>query len=126
VDDDAAALDLSGGARMLKIAETVARARGAELCFGEPVREADRTIIPVASVSTAGGLGFGSVTGDEPSGGGGLGGMFGARPVGYIELTGGEARFRRILTAADVAQLLTAAAITARVLIRSYRNSRRS
>ena len=37
----------------------LARLTGARLCFGRPVELKNRTVIPVASVRTAGGWGFG-------------------------------------------------------------------
>ena len=50
----------------------LARLTGARLCFGRPVEVKGRTVIPVASVRTAGGYGFGSEPpGSERSGGGG-------------------------------------------------------
>lgn len=55
--------DLSGG--------------GANLCYGEPVREGGRTVIPVARVGSSGE-------------------SVGAKPVGYIEVDADGARFTRI------------------------------
>jgi uncharacterized spore protein YtfJ len=72
--------------------------------FGEPVTEGDRTVIPVARVTANYGFGAGSGrSSDEDenqtgsgSGGGG-GGRVKANPIGYIELTAGEARFVPII-----------------------------
>jgi len=74
----------------------IVRATGARLCFGAPVELGKRTVIPVASLRTAGGWGFGN---DPQSGdrlGGGGGGAIDARPVGFIEITPDGARFQRI------------------------------
>ncbi len=69
--------------------------------FGSPVREGDRTVIPVARVSYNFGFGGGSGTGPRigddgppPGGdGGGGGGMLSARPVGYIETDSTGSRY---------------------------------
>ena len=63
--------------------------------FGEPAREGDLTIIPVAEMSTAFGYGYGFGQGPAgesqeavPEGGGGGGGAMGkAKPSGYIQIT---------------------------------------
>jgi hypothetical protein len=73
----------------------LARLTGARLCFGRPVELKNRTVIPVASVRTAGGWGFGN---DDEHGqrGGGGGGALDARPVGFIEIGPDGTRFERI------------------------------
>jgi len=71
------------------------RLTGARLCFGRPVELKDRTVIPVASVRTAGGWGFGNDAAGSGSGGGG-GGALDARPVGFIEIGPQGTRFERI------------------------------
>ena len=73
----------------------LARLTGARLCFGRPVEHNGRTVIPVASVRTAGGYGFGNDPREAGSGGGG-GGVLDARPVGFIEIGPGGTRFERI------------------------------
>src|SRR5665213_2959793 len=68
----------------------LARLTGARLCFGRPVELESRTVIPVASVRTAGGWGFGNQYDGSGSGsgsGGGGGGALDARPVGFIEIS---------------------------------------
>lgn len=113
--------EVSAGARILRFTETAARALNARLCFGEPASEGGRTVIPVAIVSGAVGLGFGSSSGDSPGDGGGLGGGIGGRPAGFIEITPDGARFRRIVTATDVVQLTVAVAILVRLVTRLRR-----
>jgi uncharacterized spore protein YtfJ len=73
----------------------LARAGGARLVYGKPVRVGNRTVIPVARVFTAGGFGFGSgVQSADASGeGGGGGGVVDARPVGYIEVDKDGSRY---------------------------------
>jgi uncharacterized spore protein YtfJ len=124
-------LRTTAGAHLQRVSELAARAFGARLCYGEPVRHGDHTVIPVASVMSAGGLGFGSGTPDRgtrsaASGeGGGAGGALGARPVGFIELHGDEARFRRIVTVTDLVQVSLAAAAAALLVTRRSRRATR-
>ena len=73
----------------------LARLTGARLCFGRPVEAKGRTVIPVASVRTAGGWGFGNERDGRGAGGGG-GGALDARPVGFIEIGPDGTRFERI------------------------------
>ena len=108
---DTVEIELTAGARLLRLTEIAAHATGARVCFGESVQHGDHTVIPVASVFTAGGLGFGSSPGAKPpQDGGGFGGVFAARPAGFIEITDGAARFRPILTTADVLLVIGGAA----------------
>jgi uncharacterized spore protein YtfJ len=73
----------------------LARLTGARLCFGRPVELKGRVVIPVASVRTAGGWGFGQDPHASRRGGGG-GGALDARPVGFIEISPQGTRFERI------------------------------
>jgi uncharacterized spore protein YtfJ len=76
----------------------LARAGGARLVYGKPIKAAERTVIPVARVFTAGGFGFGTGT-DGPLAtgeGGGGGGVVDARPIGFIEIAREGSRFVRI------------------------------
>jgi hypothetical protein len=68
--------------RTLATRKLLAAARGARLCYGEPVHVDGHTVIPVARVRAAGGLG-------ERGGGGHLD----AVPVGFIEISAAGARF---------------------------------
>ena len=109
----------------------LARLTGARLCFGRPVELKTRTVIPVASVRTAGGWGFGNQYDSEGAGtggsGGGGGGALDARPVGFIEISEEGTRFQRIddgrtaLRALAAASLLTI--VAGRVLTRRRRPS---
>jgi hypothetical protein len=62
--------------RTLATRKLLAAARGARLCYGEPVHVEGRTVIPVARVRAAGGMG-------EWGGGGRLD----AVPIGFIEIS---------------------------------------
>jgi hypothetical protein len=82
------------------------RLTGARLCFGKPVHVGSRTVIPVASLRTIGGFGFGrapEAAGPEaepPSDaerlGGGGGGLLDARPIGFIDIGPEGACYRSI------------------------------
>lgn len=76
-------------------------------CFGEPVTVEDRTVIPVASVTYGFGMAAGREPGTEPGGkvgesegtespGAGGGGMR-SSPLGVLEVTSQETRFRSII-----------------------------
>lgn len=82
-----------GGPRALTLASVVRRIGGARLCYGEPIREGGRTIIPVARVRAVGGAGWGRRR-DEDGGGGG--GSLDAFPLGFIDLGPEGARFEPI------------------------------
>ncbi len=73
----------------------ISRLTGARLCFGRAVEVKGRTVIPVASVQTAGGYGFGNETNGGGTGAGG-GGALNARPIGFIEIGPDGTRFERI------------------------------
>ena len=82
----------------------LAAARGARLCYGEPVHVEGRTVIPVARVRAAGGMGqFGG------------GGRLDAVPVGFIDVSQAGARFESIGTSVALPRGLAAggAALTA-------------
>jgi uncharacterized spore protein YtfJ len=98
VEPDADPGDLAKAAPRLTavtLRRVLARAGGARLVYGKPVRTEDRTLITVARVFTAGGFGFGSgsegVTSTGEGGGGG--GVVDARPIGFIEVDKDGSRF---------------------------------
>jgi hypothetical protein len=104
--------------RALSTRKLLAAARGARLCYGEPVEAGARTVIPVARVRAAGGHG-------QRGGGGRLD----AEPVGFIEVTAQGARFEPIAAPAGAARTLAAggAALTgllATVVLRRRRRAR--
>lgn len=116
-------IELTAGSRLLGLTETAAHAFGARLCYGDLVQHGDCAVIPVARLATAGGLGFGR---DDPAReGGGGGGILGSRPVGFIEIADGTARFRRIVTTTDVLEVIGAAVGVAVLLGRARRRRRR-
>jgi hypothetical protein len=103
--------------RTLATRKLLAAARGARLCYGEPVRVEGRTVIPVARVRAAGGMG-------EWGGGGRLD----AVPVGFIDVSQGGARFEAIAPVAPGLRALAAggAALTALAAAAALRRPRRA
>jgi hypothetical protein len=95
----------------------LAGARGARLCYGEPVQVDGRAVITVARVRAAGGLG-------QRGGGGRLD----AVPVGYIEVSADGTRFESIAAPHGGTRALAAggAAITALVAAAAFRRPRRA
>jgi uncharacterized spore protein YtfJ len=102
----------------------LARLTGARLCFGRPVEAKGRIVIPVASVRTAGGWGFGN----EPSrgSGGGGGGALDARPVGFIEIGPDGTRFQPIDDGRAALRLIVAGSVAVLVLGRVLTRHRRA
>jgi uncharacterized spore protein YtfJ len=106
----------------------LARLTGARLCFGRPVELKGRTVIPVASVRTAGGWGFGNQVDPDGSGsgsGGGGGGALDARPVGFIEISAEGTRFQRIDDGRTALRLIAAGSVAVLVLGRVASRRRR-
>lgn len=102
----------------------IARATGARLCFGAPVELGKRTVIPVASLRTAGGWGFGNDPQSGDRAGGGGGGALDARPVGFIEITPDGARFQRIDDGRTTLLAVVAGSIAVLVAGRAVRRRR--
>jgi uncharacterized spore protein YtfJ len=90
--------------RLGKLVEALGGTASAQAVFGTPIEKDGVTIVPVASVRYGAGGGGGHrgpgpkkrESGDPNQVGYGHGGGVQAAPVGYIELRGGEARYRRI------------------------------
>jgi uncharacterized spore protein YtfJ len=90
--------------RLSKLVEALGGTASAQAVFGTPIEKDGVTIVPVASVRYGAGGGGGHrgpgpkkrESGDPNQVGYGHGGGVQAAPVGYIELRGGEARYRRI------------------------------
>lgn len=110
----------------VRIAEQVMSRAGPKLAFGDPVTHDGAMVIPVARVRW--GFGAGGGGGEEPEeggteraggGGGGAGGS--ARPLGFIEISGGAARFHPINDPSGLWPVLLAAAIAAWVVLRGVR-----
>jgi hypothetical protein len=103
--------------RTLATRKLLAAARGARLCYGEPVHVEGRTVIPVARVRAAGGMGQG-----------GGAGRLDAVPVGFIEISQAGARFEPIGAPGALPRGLAAggAALTALAAAAVLRRPRRA
>lgn len=94
----------AAGQRLNKLMEFLGGTASTRAVFGEPVEKDGVTVVPVARVRYGGGGGGGrgpgrkkkGAAGDAEQTGFGHGGGVLAVPVGYIELSGGRATFRRI------------------------------
>ena len=120
--------------RRLAARRALARLGGARLCYGKPVTQGDRTVIPVARLRFVGGGGFGAGPDPDQEGAGG-GGIFDAAPIGFIELDPEGSRFVPIrdpertartvrATAGTIGALAVSAAAARAVYARVRRPSR--
>ena len=103
-----------------RIGQSVGERANVAAVFGEPVEREGLTVIPVAKTRFGFGGGGGSGGGPrevEGSGGGGGGGAA-VTPIGFIEMHGGTAEFRRITRPADVLAFVAAAAVAVLTLKR--------
>lgn len=73
--------------------ESIIRQIGLDKVYGDPIRQGDVTIIPVAEVRTGFGYGQGQEPGREESGSGGGAGVR-LTPHGFIELTEEGVQYR--------------------------------
>ncbi len=104
-DAKAAAKSAADDDKFVKLIESLGGTASAASVFGDPVEKDGVTIIPVArvryGVGGGGGRGPGRKKrdggGDEDQVGYGHGGGVQASPIGYIELSGGEADYKRIV-----------------------------
>jgi uncharacterized spore protein YtfJ len=111
--------------RFSKLLESLGGAATAKAVFGEPVEKDGLTIVPVARVRFGVGGGGGRGPGRKKKGddsdaeqvGYGQGGGVQAGPLGYIELSGGKASYRRI---ADPARPLAIALLSPLVAAISF------
>jgi hypothetical protein len=102
--------------RTLTTRKLLAAARGARLCYGEPVHVEGRTVIPVARVRAAGGVRAGSG-----------GGRLDAVPIGFIEVSADGARFESFTVPGNGARVLAAggAVVTGLIAAAALRRPRR-
>ena len=100
--------------KVLEPIEQMIEGLGVGSVYGEPFKEGDTTVIPVASVGYGFGYGYGEGTseGEEASeesegpstgsgGGGGGGGM--AKPQGYLRITADEVTYEPIVDQSKIA-----------------------
>ena len=86
--------------RLLRhLADRLGATASVSTVYGQPVRNGTVTVVPVARVRLVVGAGGGGGGDGEQTGeGGGGGGAVSVTPVGYLELSEGATRFRRIRT----------------------------
>ena len=75
-----------------RLAELVGAKANVNAVFGEPIRQGDLTVVPVARVrwGVGGGSGKSDAAPDGPSSASGGGGGAVADPVGYLQIAGAE------------------------------------
>jgi len=95
-----------------RIGKTVGDKANVSTVFGEPVERGDVTVIPVAKTrfGFGGGGGSGEHEGQGGSGGGGGGAAY-VSPIGYIEVRGEGAEFKRISGPFERVALVVAASL---------------
>lgn len=95
-----------------RIGQTVGQKAQVSTVFGDAVEREGVTVIPVAKTrfGFGGGGGSGTREGNEGTGGGGGGGAV-ISPVGYIELRGDGAEFKRISTPRDAVAFVAAGSL---------------
>lgn len=127
--EDAMAKATQGNGAAGRLVERLAEQLGAratsQAVFGEPIERGGVTVVPVAKLRWGVGGGSGSGTDDdhhkEGEGAGGGGGLM-ATPIGYIEIVGGEAHFRRIVEPAALWPVLLVGGIAGWLLFRGLRS----
>jgi uncharacterized spore protein YtfJ len=105
-----------------RLAELVGGRAGVTAVFGEPIRQGELVVVPVARIRWGFGGGGGRAE-DAPSGtasGSGGGGGAAGDPVGYIEISGDEAIFRQIHAPYPSVGFLLASGVTAAIVIRAF------
>ena len=106
-----------------RLAEMVGAKARVNTVFGDPIRQGDLTVVPVAKVRWGFGGGGGrseaTETGPAAGSGSGAGGGVSADPVGYLEIGPTGATFRRISGAYPNPLFLLAAAIATGIVLRS-------
>lgn len=107
---------VESGGFVSAVAERIGLAAGVAAVFGEPVERDGVTVIPVARASWGAGGGGGG-EGEEEGFGAGGGAI--ASPHGFIEIGGGEARYRRLGNPLRGPLLLIGALVTVVVAARA-------
>jgi uncharacterized spore protein YtfJ len=106
------------------LARTFGHKASAQTIFGSPVEKEGITVIPVGKVHY--GLGGGSGSSDQQGEGSGGGGGMVVSPVGYIEITEGGSRFKRITSSFWAFQWIAGLTMSAWVLMHGLRAFRKN
>ena len=104
-----------------RLAELVSARAGVHAVFGEPVRQDNLAVIPVARVRWGFGGGGGHAEGPPsgPASGSGGGGGVAADPIGYLEIGSDGATFRPTREGYPSPLFLISAGLTAAIVIRA-------
>ena len=109
-----------------RLAEKVGLHAGSSAVFGDPIERDGVTVVPVAKVrwgfggGSGRGIEEGSETGEIGEGSGGGGGVM-ASPLGFIEISDGEARFQRTSDPASAVPIIVASGVAAWLCLRGLR-----
>jgi uncharacterized spore protein YtfJ len=101
-----------------RLAGSIGARAGAASVFGAPIERDGVTVIPIASSRFAFG-GGGGPTPDGKGEGEGGGGAVASRPLGFIEIRDGRARFRQVRDPIALGTAVVAVAIAVAILARS-------
>jgi len=103
-----------------RLADSLGAKATVDAVYGDPIRQGDMTIVPVARVrwGLGGGGGTSEGPGQEPASGSGAGGAVLADPVGHLEIGPMGATFRPIPVRLSPA-LILASGVTAALLLRA-------
>ena len=104
-----------------RLAELVGAKATVQAVFGEPIKQGDMTVVPVARVrwGFGGGGGRSEAAPDVPASGLGGGGGVAADPVGYLEVGPAGAAFKPISDVRPSPAFILAAGVTAAIIIRA-------
>lgn len=100
-----------------RLADRIGAHSGSRAVFGDPIEKGDRTVVPVAQSMWGSGAGTGDSVEDGSGAGGGGGAM--SKPIGYIEITSGQAHFVPLQRPWQDAKLVLAYALAAWLLARA-------
>lgn len=104
-----------------RLAELVGAKATVRAVFGEPIRQGDLLVVPVARVrwGFGGGGGRSAAAPTSPASGSGGGGGVAAEPVGFLEVGPAGATFNPIADVRPSPAFIIAAGITAAIVIRA-------
>ncbi len=104
-----------------RLAELVSARAGVQAVFGEPIRQDNLTVIPVARVRWGFGGGGGRSDGPPsgPASGSGGGGGAAADPIGYLDIRPGGATFRPIREPFPSPLFLIASGLSVAIVLRA-------
>jgi uncharacterized spore protein YtfJ len=116
-----AATDRPADRLLERLAELVGAKATVQAVYGDPIRQGEVTVVPVARVrwGFGGGGGHSEATATGAASGSGGGGGAAADPIGYLELADGAATFRPIRDPNPSPALVLAVGLTVAIVIRA-------